>query len=306
MGRIIRFKPARITRRHYFKWSCTLIVLLLLFNYAREFFQKQVRDDVIRRLNSPAQATLTYKDSPRIPIPAKLPFNLPGWFYTEEVKVVRLDFQYKTTPSDTFFGIHSLTGLTYLNLAGSRFSGNPLFYLSDLKHLEELSFYDTNVKDEELAYLKNMQALRILNLHDNLITDAGLLHLANLKNLESLRLSQTEITDAGLVHLSKLKKLRNLYLSDTAITDQGLVHLQDLKELTILSLSNTEVTDAGLTHLKQLSKLQEIYVKNTKVTGSHPHSGLIVLKQGKKKNEEKEIEVKSRAPSEGPPLSHTF
>ncbi len=305
MGRLLRFKPERVTRWHYIKWVGALILLLTLFFRIRHSYQKQVRYYTTARLEYQGQANLTIDRSPLIPLPGNLPFKVPDWFFSEEVKVVDIEFKFKETPVDTLQGIESLSGLSHLDLSSSRFSSDPLIYLSELTQLDQLSFYDTNVEDAELAYLKNMKKLRMLNLTDNFITDQGLVHLKGLKNLESLSLRKTEITDAGLAHLSELNKLRNLYLSNTSITDKGLMHLKCLKNLAILSLSNTEVTDAGLSHLEQLNQLQKLYLDNTQVSEDEQHRWQIALELRAKKYAGREIQVKSRYPSKLDGLSHT-
>ncbi|QDT91129.1 leucine-rich repeat domain-containing protein [Gimesia algae] len=305
MGRLLRFKPERITGWHYVRWGATLILLLTLFFRIKNSYQKEVRDYTILRLEYQGQAHLYYHKSPLIPVPVNLPFNSPDWFYSEEVKVVDIRFKFKETPVDTLQGIESLKGLSHLDLSSSRFSSDPLIYLSELTYLDQLSLFDTNVEDAELAYLKNMKKLRMLNLTDSFITDQGLAHLKSLKNLEYLSLNKTDITDAGLVHLSELKKLRNLYLSNTSITDKGLMHLKGLKNLTILSLSNTEVTDAGLSHLKHLNQLQKLYLDHTQVSENEQHRWQIALEQRAEKYTGKEIQVKSRYSSRLDGLSHT-
>lgn len=307
MGSLFHFKlkPDKITQGHFLRWICTVLLLLMIFYGASRSYQKKVQNLLIQRLNYPAQASLTYQNKPLIPVPDNLPIHFPNWFYSEEVKAVKIKFQFKSTPVDTLLGIDSLTSLSCLDLSYSRFSGDQLVYLSDVTSLDELSFYDTNVEDAELAYLKNMKSLRILRLHDNLITDKGLVHLKGLKDLEYLSLSETEITDAGLVHLSKLKNLRNLFLNETAVTDKGLVHLMGLKNLTILGLNNTKITDEGLSSLNGLSNLQKLSLNNTNVTENEKRRWRIVLELRASKNEEKEIQVKSRFPSEMSVISHT-
>ncbi len=305
MGRFLRFKPERITGWHYVRWGCVLLLLLLLFLRMKNPYQKEVRFYTTARLEYQGQANLYYNKRPLIPLPGNLPFKVPDWFFSEEVKVVDIEFKFKETPVDTLQGIESLSGLSHLDLSSSRFSSDPLIYLSELTQLDQLSFCDTNVEDAELRYLKKMKNLRMLNLTDNFITDQGLIHLKLLKNLEYLSLSKTDITDAGLVHLSELKKLRNLYLSNTSITDKGLVHLKGLKNLTILSLSNTEVTDAGLSHLEPLNQLQELYLDHTQVSENEQHRWQIALEQRAEKYTGKEIQVKSRYPSNREGLSHT-
>lgn len=305
MGRLLRFKPERITGWHYVRWGCVLLLLLILFFRIRNSYQKQVRYYTTARLEYQGQAHLYYHKSPLIPILGNLPFKVPDWFFSEEVKVVDIEFKFKETPVDTLQGIESLSGLSHLDLSSSRFSSDPLIYLSELTQLDQLSFCDTNVEDAELRYLKKMKNLRMLNLTNNFITDQGLIHLKSLKNLEYLSLNKTDITDAGLVHLSELKKLRNLYLSNTSITDQGLVHLKGLKNLSILSLINTEVTDAGLSHLQQLNQLQKLYLDHTQVSENEQHRWQIALQLRAKKYTGKDIQVNSRYPSRLDGLSHT-
>jgi hypothetical protein len=151
-------------------------------------------------------------------------------------------------------------------------SAEELAHVGNLRQLEVLLFYDSNLADNDLAHLNKLANLRNLQLSWSgsrrglKISDSGIERLKGLTNLEELGLAGTQISDAGLRNVEGMTKLKGLSLEETPITDNGLAHLKDLTELNYLDVSGTQVTDKGLVHLKGLTKVKLSYVRRTSVT----------------------------------------
>jgi hypothetical protein len=139
--------------------------------------------------------------------------------------------------------------------------------LKELKGLQDLRLYWTQVTDAGLSHLKDIKDLRELELGTK-VTNDGLVHLADIKGLQTLGLADTSVTDAGLAHLKELKGLNTLWLNGAKISNAGLEHLKDLMRLQTLGLEDTKVTDDGLEHLKYLKRLQRLDLRRTRVTAA--------------------------------------
>ena len=120
--------------------------------------------------------------------------------------------------------------------------------------------------DADLAHLKDLRALQTLDLFHTEVTNAGLAHLRELKGLQRLRLHETGVGDAGLAHLKDLKVLEYLSLGWTLVRNAGLAHFRELKALQTRYLSCTRVADAGLAQLKHLEGLETLDLRATRVT----------------------------------------
>ncbi|MHC4398485.1 MAG: leucine-rich repeat domain-containing protein [Planctomycetota bacterium] len=169
-----------------------------------------------------------------------------------------------------------------------------LEYLDDLPDLEQLMFYNVELRDRDLAHLKHLPNLRlllfgrgtlsgddgprqfdflescprleVLSARNSHFGDRGAAHLRHATNLELLFIYETPIGDDGLARLKHLTELKMLGLARTGVTDAGLAHLRSLGKLTYVSLSRTDVTDAGLEYLKDVKSLTEIELRGTRVT----------------------------------------
>ena len=120
-----------------------------------------------------------------------------------------------------------------------------LAVLTNLKNLEQLTFYATPVQDASLIHVGQLAKLKHLRIYDETprgvspqdvphVTDKGLAQLKDLGRLESLSLYGPGISDAGLPHLTGLTKLRNLDFQQTKVTPAGLAKLSE-------SLRNTKL-----------------------------------------------------------------
>ena len=161
-------------------------------------------------------------------------------------------------------GDRGMTHLLDLKLRGARVEElTPIAHLTGLSNLE---LQGTRITDAGLAPVAGFTGLKSLNLGHTPIADAGLKHLRNLTRLNHLDLEGTHITDAGLSRLAGVTSLMVLYLNNTGVTDRGLAHLDGLVSLTRLGLASTKVTDAGLVDRAKTPSLAHVNLYKTDVT----------------------------------------
>jgi Leucine-rich repeat (LRR) protein len=160
-----------------------------------------------------------------------------------------------------------MTRLVYLQLNSTmtgRITTSGLFYLRDIRHLESLSLWRSQVRSVDP--LKTMSLLKTLRLSGAPVDDAGLAGVASLANLTFLELDNTRVGDQGFIRISSLPNLETLVLSGTAITDLGLQNLGHMRCLHVLSLDNTQVADAGLASLAKIQSLRWLGLSKTGIT----------------------------------------
>ena len=85
-----------------------------------------------------------------------------------------------------------------------------LSHLRRLSGLTRLDLGGTKIGDAGLAHLEGLTKFRDLVLLYTRVGDAGLAHLKGMVNLQSLNIGSTAVTDAGLVHLKGLTGLQHL------------------------------------------------------------------------------------------------
>lgn len=135
-----------------------------------------------------------------------------------------------------------------------------------LRHLCDLTLWQTGGADEWLEVLASMHGLRFLHVPEGDYSDAGAAHLASLSQLEDLCLSESRITSRSGVTFAKLTALRRLVLDNTSVDDDCLLHVGRLSALETLGLCGTAVTDAGMEHLANLQRLNYLYLAGTRIT----------------------------------------
>jgi hypothetical protein len=137
--------------------------------------------------------------------------------------------------------------------------------VGQLRLLDRMSFFGTNVSDRGLEAALRSRSVRRLTL-GHAMTGRGLVALHDCC-LEELNASDTRFDDAGMAELSRQRGLMALDVSSTPVTDNGLHALERLQHLRDLNLSKTLVTDRGLESLKNARDLISLEVMNTSVTG---------------------------------------
>ena len=154
-----------------------------------------------------------------------------------------------------------------LSLASCRqLTNEGLERVAELRHLETLDLFNTNLSDEGLAAIADLPQLSSLNIAGTEVSDSGVAVLKQLPRLEQLHLGWTAVGDAGCSEISKLASLKILELRKTAVTNQGLESLGRMSSLHALGLQETAVTSDGLLHLEGLSStLQRLDLGYTRV-----------------------------------------
>jgi hypothetical protein len=158
---------------------------------------------------------------------------------------------------------------------------------SNFENLEELSFVNTDIKNEHLVQLLNKSSqLKYLQLHfnekDKIHTDelvegfSKLINLTNLsisscvvtnkliEKLQNIKLYTLLIRSSHIVDCSNIKNLKSLRrLEISYITDDFLFYIKDLK-LYDLSLHKSYINGSGLIHLTNMP-INHLDLKATKI-----------------------------------------
>lgn len=125
----------------------------------------------------------------------------------------------------------NLTNLTKLTLENNsdrvQISDAGLVPLGGMTRLEWLNLTGSRVTGQGLASLKALKKLRRLYLGWTQVDDAGLEVIASFPHLEVMELHQTKITDAGLARLKGLTNLRELSLIYTKVSEKAVDELKE-------------------------------------------------------------------------------
>ena len=132
-----------------------------------------------------------------------------------------------------------------------------------------VSFYyddadNRTVGDHEIACLGELRTLERLNIYRTEVTDSGLAVLLRLPKLKSLDAPRA-ITDRGMATIGQLKALEGLGAWGGAISDAGLSHLKDARGMEVLNLSDTSITGEGLQYLSEMKRLRYLCLARTDV-----------------------------------------
>lgn len=160
-----------------------------------------------------------------------------------------------------------LKNLQALNLFDSEVSATGLGHLSESKELLELDLDSTRIGDEGLVWVGKLPKIRSLNLTSTAITGKGLRSLSSLRNLKELSVDDTRIDDEGVEQLVSLfTGLKTLDVSLTGVTDRCAPSLGTLNELSELFLNLTKLSDKGVAELSSLKNLRSLDAGITALT----------------------------------------
>jgi Leucine-rich repeat (LRR) protein len=138
-------------------------------------------------------------------------------------KLQLLTLGWTNVSDETAAHLPALTQLVWLDLAGTKITGEAMPHLSQLPNLVRLSVRQTGVGDRGVTHVYALPRLRELLLDGTKITNDGLIGIEQLSDLEMLMLNQTAVDDSGLHHLYALKKLKVLSVgpnvSDAAVDE---------------------------------------------------------------------------------------
>ncbi len=121
--------------------------------------------------------------------------------------------------------VGQLKNLQWLTLYRSDITDAGIRHLAGLRKLNRLGLHDSKVGDESMKIVASFAGLEVLGIGRTNVTDVGLFELAGLKDLWLLDIAETQITDASIVTLLGMKKMRMLYMS-SAISQEGRDQLQ--------------------------------------------------------------------------------
>nr|XP_048324139.1 receptor-like protein 7 [Ziziphus jujuba var. spinosa] len=165
------------------------------------------------------------------------------------------DFNYSHIPP----AIKQLSGLTYLNLTNSTFSGQVPFEISNLPKLStlDLSFNSDPVTGIKFLKLKNPD-LRSL--------------VRNLTSLEIFRLSHVDISSTIPDFLANFSSLTSLLLEDCELYCEFPKRIFQLPNLQKLNVGSNKNLTGYLPEFHEKTNLRELILADTRFSGSLPFS----------------------------------
>jgi hypothetical protein len=179
-------------------------------------------------------------------------------------------WEHEQTPVNISAHLAHLPRLKFLALTKHTVDDAGMHYVSGLKELEELFYWDAlGITDVGATHLRGMPRLRYLFMEATDIGDAGLQSLAKLEGLEALVLPQgNNITDEGLASLAGHPRLKKLWVGGdqrrpSKITSAGVVHLAKIPNLEELELQYSQVTVQGLDPLHALANLKTLVLNGS-------------------------------------------
>lgn len=193
--------------------------------------------------------------------------KIGGHVFEKKGRVVEINLNGNPRADDQLLKLVSqFRELTDLSLEGTNITDAGIMHLKDLKKLEWLNLYRTNVGDPSLATLSTIKSLKHLPIGETNVTDKGLEHLAGMAQLVYLGFRKNKISDAGVSKLKNLKVLQGLHLGETQITDASVQHLLNFPKLKKLWLHDTQIGDSSVNLLAQLKSLKFLAVSGTEIT----------------------------------------
>ncbi|XP_060667868.1 receptor-like protein 7 [Ziziphus jujuba] len=164
------------------------------------------------------------------------------------------NFNYSHIPS----AVKQLSGLTYLNLSNSTFSGQVPFEISNLSKLStlELSF-NSDSFGEKLLYLKNPDLKSLVR---------------NLTSLEILCLSYVDISSTIPDFLANFSSLRSLHLANCELYGELPLNIFQLPNLQIFNVGSNKNLTGYLPEFHEITPLTILVLADTQFSGSIPFS----------------------------------
>jgi hypothetical protein len=142
-----------------------------------------------------------------------------------------------------------------IDLHGTQIKDDDLVFLergkSELNELRYLDLRLTKIGDAGVAKLKNLKSLETLNLFRTQLGNDGLAHLKKLTELRTLLIGGTRVTDSGLAALRPFRKLRKLSLFQTQVSDDGIAQLKQIPSLEVLLITGSKISPAGTQELRK-------------------------------------------------------
>ena len=161
--------------------------------------------------------------------------------------------------------IAALTSLNKLSLDACELPSD-LTPLSK-RSFTELSFMQSDVRNESLAWLANQNRLEYLDLSNTYATTAIVADLKPLNQLQVLNLTGLELTKE-LKDVSDLNSLGQLLLDGTDLQDEFVESIVALENLHTLDVSYTRLTASGVDKLASMQTLNDLSLQALPVNQS--------------------------------------
>ncbi len=175
-----------------------------------------------------------------------------------------LTFKNCDLTGQVFKGEALVPTITEIDLSYSRFTHDPLPFLTRFPKLSILRFEAYPSSGKNLKYLSDAPNLRLVDFHSSLINDSeGITALARAPRLETIAFhASPHIGDEHVRALAAAKpaNLTYLELSKTQVTDASLDAILTLPRLRLLGLWGVDVTDAGFSKLASSTTLRELHI----------------------------------------------
>jgi hypothetical protein len=169
---------------------------------------------------------------------------------------------------DAFDAINSMTELKELFLNGcGYFDDDRLLRLTQLKKLENATFWYNNLGDRGIAHINAFPSLRHLTLAGGTYNGSGLRELAAMPGVEKLCFLQSAFNDDAIDSLKSFPNVQILNLGGTKISGNCFQKIAEMSKLTELDVWGVSANDDQLMQLDRLSHLTKLSIGDTDVSG---------------------------------------
>lgn len=141
-----------------------------------------------------------------------------------------------------------IRGVTQICFFSMPLTGETIASLSDLPHLELLTFISSALTPEGIEQMGSLEKLSYLNIDGTVCTELHAEAISRL-NLTTLIANDAGMNDACLEHLAGMNGLERMSAARNRITDVGLRSLQRLRSLKELLLTHNEISKGAVAQL---------------------------------------------------------
>ncbi|KAK9725053.1 hypothetical protein RND81_05G119000 [Saponaria officinalis] len=188
-----------------------------------------------------------------------------------QIQILDLNTNYLAGPFPVLF--LNLTNLIYLGLSSSRFTGGVSLDFRQFQYLNDLQFFDMNLKGDInfISTLANCSNMQILQLGGNGFTGSLPKTVANLSTtLYWFDIEQNQIGGEIPAGINNLINLRFLMMFGNVFKGNIPEEFGNLPKLEQISLSSNKLTGRIPNSLGNLSLLSLLYLEDNKLHGGIP------------------------------------
>lgn len=190
--------------------------------------------------------------------------NASSWEAIMQLRELEYLYLHTQPSDDDMRQIARLANLRTLLIDGRNLTNNGLWYLEELRFLENLTIQNASFDGDCFHYLANVRSLTNLTLQSDKLKSSDLAGLGELPQLELLFLSLQSVDGAGFAEIGKLSHLRSLNLRNVRTTAEQLKPLAQLQELQFLTM-NDSVINGGLGPIGGLRDLHRLELANSTI-----------------------------------------